>query len=105
MADLRSKNGAEGFLLLTIDGVEVLRDDNVASSSSGSSVARETIGTLSVECVTFPHSAADAESELAGRDVFLVLRIAHHGMQLMFLNAVSLTEFRVRHRPRPGHHL
>ena len=35
-----------------------------------------------MECVTLPHINAEIEEELAGRDVFLVLRIAHHGAHL-----------------------
>ena len=74
MSTLQPNSGAQGFLLLTINGVEVLLDGSASQSTSSADVVR---GLLSVECITLQDTNARAEGN--SRDVFLVLRIDTHG--------------------------
>lgn len=69
---------AHGFLLLTLNGVEVVLDGD--ASGAGNAYAARVVDRLAVECVTLPGRAAGTSLHPgAERDVFLVLRIASHG--------------------------
>lgn len=108
-------NGAQGFLLLTIDGVEVLLDRSNASTApiinAGDTIGR-VHGQLSVECVTLPNQAVGAADGhiYGGRDVFPVLRVDSHGVWFLSFSycpacLTLLCYCRVCYYPDSGHHI